>query len=96
MTDVSVGRATYSASMDERLKGLIRHPSVTIEAAAELTNVPVARIRDWATRGAIEIETRGDMEVVRLEDVRRVARRQRASKIRRPTESPPRSRAAGR
>ena len=69
--------------MDERpIKGLIRHPSVTVEAAAELMNVSVDRIREWASAGSIEIETRGDMDIVRLEDVRALAARQRSSRVR--------------
>jgi hypothetical protein len=41
--------------------------SVPIAAAAELAQVDVRTIRQWAAIGAIEIEWRGDMEVVRLD-----------------------------
>lgn len=41
--------------------------SVPIEAAAELADVDVRTIRQWAAIGAIEIERRGEMEVVRLD-----------------------------
>ena len=41
--------------------------SVPIEAAAELADVDVRTIRQWAAIGAIEIEWRGEMEVVRLD-----------------------------
>jgi hypothetical protein len=41
--------------------------SVPIDAAAELADVDVRTIRQWAAIGAIEIERRGEMEVVRLD-----------------------------
>jgi hypothetical protein len=44
--------------------------SVLIEAAAELAGVDVRTIRQWAVIGAIEIEWRGEMEVVRLDRVK--------------------------
>ena len=44
--------------------------SVLIEAAAELAHVEVRTIRQWAAIGALEIEWRGDMEVVRLDRVK--------------------------
>jgi hypothetical protein len=59
---------------------LQRHPSVTIEAAAELTNVPIPTLREWARRGDLAIEKRGDMEVVQLEVVSALASRHQASK----------------
>lgn len=78
-----VTQPTYCANMTEdRPDGLIRHPSVTIEAAAELTNEPVATLRGWASRGALGIERRGDMDVVQLDEVRAVVSRERASKRR--------------
>lgn len=51
------------------------HPkaSVTIEAAADLVDVDAATIRRWTASGAIELEVRGDMEVVRLDQVRAAA-----------------------
>jgi predicted site-specific integrase-resolvase len=61
---------------------VIRHPSVTIEAAAALANVEVGTIREWEKRGSIVIETRGDMSVVQLEEVKKLAERQRTSRYR--------------
>jgi phage terminase Nu1 subunit (DNA packaging protein) len=52
---------------------IIRHPSVTVEAAAALTNVDVDTINEWARRGVIHIEARGDMFVVQLEEVKKAA-----------------------
>ena len=51
------------------------HPraSVTVEAAADLVNVDTATIRGWSRAGSIEVEWRGDMEVVRLDQVRALA-----------------------
>lgn len=49
--------------------------SVTIEAAADWVDVDVSTIRDWSATGALEIELRGDMEVVSLEHVRVLADR---------------------
>lgn len=46
-----------------------RNASVTIEAAAELANVDIITIRKWSANGFLEIEQRGGMEAVRLEDV---------------------------
>jgi phage terminase Nu1 subunit (DNA packaging protein) len=65
---------------DDRRDSLIRHPSVTIEAAAELTDVDVPTVRGWARGGSIMIEQRGDMEVVQLDEVRALAMRRRASR----------------
>jgi phage terminase Nu1 subunit (DNA packaging protein) len=59
---------------------LQRNPSVTIEAAAELTNLDIPTLREWARRGELAIEQRGDMEVVQLEVVTALASRHRASK----------------
>jgi hypothetical protein len=47
-----------------------RHASVTVEAAARLVDVDVATIRHWSDVGSLEIEQRGDMDVVRLDQVR--------------------------
>jgi hypothetical protein len=46
-----------------------KNASVTIEAAAQLTAIDAATIRHWSDIGALEIEHRGDMEVVRLDRV---------------------------
>ena len=61
---------------------VVRHPSVTIEAAAALTNVEVGTIREWAHRGPIQVENRGDMSMVQLEEVKKLADRQRTSRYR--------------
>ena len=47
--------------------------SVLIEAAAELAQVEIRTIRQWAAIGALEIEWRGEMEVVRLDRVKFLA-----------------------
>ena len=65
---------------DHRHLSLVRHPSVTVEAAAELTDVDVPTVRAWAREGALTIEQRGDMEVVQLEEVKALAARRRATK----------------
>jgi hypothetical protein len=49
---------------------MMPHGSVLLEAAAELARVDVRTIRQWAAIGAIEIEWRGEMEVVRLDRVK--------------------------
>src|SRR5688500_16990193 len=49
-----------------------KNASVTIEAAARLVDVDVAMIRHWSDVGSIEIEQRGDMDVVRLDQVRQL------------------------
>jgi phage terminase Nu1 subunit (DNA packaging protein) len=67
---------------DDRRDSLIRHPSVTIAAAAELTDVDVPTVRGWAHTGSIVIEQRGDMEVVQLDEVRALAMRRRAARNR--------------
>jgi phage terminase Nu1 subunit (DNA packaging protein) len=63
-----------------RRDSIIRRSSVTIEAAAELTNVDVPTVRLWVRRGALTIEQRGDMEVVQLEEVEALAARQPVSR----------------
>lgn len=49
------------------------HVSVTVEAAARLVDVDVATIRHWSEIGSLEIERRGDMDVVRLDQVKALA-----------------------
>ncbi|HET9671421.1 MAG TPA: hypothetical protein VFQ40_01060 [Actinomycetota bacterium] len=51
------------------------HPkaSVTLDAAADLVRVDAETIRRWWESGSIEVERRGDMEVVRLDQVRAAA-----------------------
>jgi phage terminase Nu1 subunit (DNA packaging protein) len=72
-------RPYVDAMTEERRDSLIRHPSVTIAAAAELTDVDVPTVRGWARSGSIVIEQRGDMEVVQLDEVRALAVRRRTS-----------------
>jgi len=61
----------YGWTMSDGLeRSLGKNASVTIEAAARLVNVDVATIRHWSDVGSIEIEQRGDMDVVRLDRVR--------------------------
>jgi hypothetical protein len=48
--------------------------SVTIEAAAELMGIDVRVIREWAAIGSLQIEYRGDDEVVHLGQVRTLFR----------------------
>jgi hypothetical protein len=48
--------------------------SVTIEIAAELMNIEVRAIREWSAIGSLEIERRGDAEMVHLGQVRALAR----------------------
>lgn len=43
--------------------------SVAIETAAERARVDVLTIRKWSADGLLEIERRGETEVVRLPDV---------------------------
>src|SRR5215210_8345913 len=76
-----VGHLPYGENMGKD-RYVIRHPSVTIEAAAALANVEVGTIREWAQRGSIQIEKRGDMSVVQLEEVTKLAERQRTSRYR--------------
>lgn len=48
--------------------------SVTIESAAELLNVEVRAIRQWSAIGSLQIERRGDVELVHLAQVKALAR----------------------
>jgi hypothetical protein len=48
--------------------------SVTIESAAELLNVEVRTIRQWSAIGSLQIERRGDVELVHLGQVKALAR----------------------
>ena len=48
--------------------------SVTIEVAAELMNIEVRTIREWSAIGSLQIERRGDSEVVHLGQVKALAR----------------------
>ena len=46
-----------------------RDAPVTIEAAAQLANVDVGTIRRWSADGLLEIERRGQVEIVHQADV---------------------------
>jgi hypothetical protein len=48
--------------------------SVPIESAAELMHIEVRAIRQWSAIGSIEIERRGDVELVHLGQVQALAR----------------------
>jgi len=48
--------------------------SVTIDVAAELMNIDVRTIREWSAIGLLQIERRGDDEVVHLGQVKALAR----------------------
>jgi hypothetical protein len=63
-----------------RRDALVRHPSVPIAAAAELSSVDISTVREWARAGSLVIEQRGEMEVVELEGVTALASRRRASR----------------
>jgi phage terminase Nu1 subunit (DNA packaging protein) len=76
-----LGHPPYGDAMtNHRRDALIRHASVPIAAAAELTSVDVPTVRDWARAGSLVIEQRGDMEVVELERVTVLASRRRTSR----------------
>jgi hypothetical protein len=48
--------------------------SVTIEVAAKLMNIEVRTIRQWSAIGSLEIERRGDEEMVHLSRVKALTR----------------------
>jgi hypothetical protein len=54
-------------------EGMHPNASVTLDAAAALVDIDAATIRRWSEDGSIEVEWRGDMEVVRLDQVRAAA-----------------------
>jgi hypothetical protein len=69
--DVLTTPSLYGWTMPEGLeRSLGKNASVTVEAAARLVDVDVETIRHWSDIGSIEIEQRGDMDVVRLDRVR--------------------------
>jgi hypothetical protein len=53
--------------------------SVTIEIAAELMNIEVRAIREWSSIGSLQIERRGNAEMVHLGQVKTLARSPMAS-----------------
>jgi phage terminase Nu1 subunit (DNA packaging protein) len=76
-----LGHPSYGSAMtNDRRDAVIRHPSVPIAAAAELTDVDVPTVREWARAGSLVIEQRGEMEVVELERVTALASKRRASR----------------
>jgi hypothetical protein len=48
--------------------------SVTIEVAAELMSIEVRTIREWSAIGLLQVERRGDDEVVHFGHVKALAR----------------------
>lgn len=69
----SRSRVPYGWAMADGFERTLgKYASVTIEAAARLVDVDVATIRHWSDVGTIEIEQRGDMDVVRLDQVRQL------------------------
>jgi hypothetical protein len=56
------------------IPSVVSDASVPIEAAGELTSVDVDQIRRWAAVGVLEIEYRGELEVVRLDTVEALSR----------------------
>jgi hypothetical protein len=48
--------------------------SVSIESAAELLHVEVRAIRQWSAIGSLQIDRRGDLELVHLGQVKALAR----------------------
>jgi hypothetical protein len=70
----SVAALSYGSAMTDGFgRNLSKYTSVTVEAAARLVNVDVATIEHWSEVGSIEIEQRGDMDVVRLDQVRQLS-----------------------
>jgi hypothetical protein len=61
----------FMGDRSERTLG--RYASVTVEAAARSVEVDVERIRHWSDVGALEVQRRGDTDVVRLDQVRALA-----------------------
>lgn len=72
-------RVPYGLSMGDGFERTLgKYASVTVEAAARLVDVDVDTIRHWSDVGSIEIEQRGDMQVVRLDQVRQLTNSSRA------------------
>ena len=67
----SVAYGAFMADRYERTLG--KYASVTVEAAARSVGVDVARIRHWSEVGSLEIQQRGDIDVVRFDQVRALA-----------------------
>ena len=67
----SVAYGAFMADRYERTLG--KYASVTVETAPRLVGVDVARIRHWSEVGSLEIQQRGDMDVVRFDQVRALA-----------------------
>lgn len=73
-TDACRFAAVYGGFMADRFERTLgKYASVTVEAAARWVGVDVARIRHWSDAGSLEIQQRGDMEVVRFDQVRALA-----------------------
>jgi hypothetical protein len=68
--DVSMISAPYGGTMSEALeRSSGKNGSVTVESAVRSVDVEVETIRHWSHVGSLEIEQRGDMDVVRLDRV---------------------------
>lgn len=60
------------------IPSVVSGASVPLEAASELMCIDVDQIRRWAAIGAVEIENRGELEVVRLDTVEALSNSPRA------------------
>jgi hypothetical protein len=69
--DVSARSPTYRCRMGP--EALARGAWVPLEAAAELLDLDVAKIRRGIESGTIEVRVLADLEVVRFQDVRAVS-----------------------
>ena len=73
-----MGDDNYPHYVNERARRALKpQPSVTIEAAAALAGVQILTLRRWAGKGELGVERRGDMDVVRLDEVESLASRYR-------------------
>lgn len=73
-TDAFRFAAAYGGFMPDRYERTLgKYASVTVEAAARLVGVDAARIRHWSDVGSLEIQQRGEMDVVRFDQVRALA-----------------------
>jgi hypothetical protein len=75
--DVVIDTTAYgfpedSETMEDTMVG--EDGTVSIESAAELIGVEVRAIRQWSAIGSLQIERRGDVELVHLGHVKALAR----------------------
>lgn len=66
-TYLAMGTTRLRKGAPGSIPSVVSGASVPLRAACELTGVDVGQIRRWAEDGAIEIEQRGELEVVRLD-----------------------------